>query len=205
MYKNFCNFFFRKLALRFETDAVNACNFLYTKAIFIKFLDHFIIFSPKLNFRSFAFVSYLWTRTISFVSFVRHVVTFSFRHARLRQSWMSSKNLSVVRTYSTVLHLRMTLFFLTPQGSANFFEVSKFRLQRTLGRILQRKIKLSCCLHADAKAERRYNSYSFFNSAVDGGEWSASRLGRALPPGKEPQYPLDRRLGGTQCWCEDRG
>jgi hypothetical protein len=28
-----------------------------------------------------------------------------------------------------------------------------------------------------------------------GVEWSASRPGRALPPGKDPRYPLDRRHG----------
>jgi hypothetical protein len=30
------------------------------------------------------------------------------------------------------------------------------------------------------------------------GEWSASHPGRALPRGKDPQYPLDRRLDGAQ-------
>jgi hypothetical protein len=35
--------------------------------------------------------------------------------------------------------------------------------------------------HAGAKGERKYSSYSFLASALDGGEWSASRLGRALP------------------------
>jgi hypothetical protein len=30
--------------------------------------------------------------------------------------------------------------------------------------------------------ERRYSSYSFSTSALDGGEWSASRPDRALPP-----------------------
>jgi hypothetical protein len=29
-------------------------------------------------------------------------------------------------------------------------------------------------------------------------EWSASRPGRALPPGKDPPPPLDRRLGGLR-------
>jgi hypothetical protein len=29
-----------------------------------------------------------------------------------------------------------------------------------------------------------YNSYSFSTLALDGGEWSASRSGRALAPGK---------------------
>jgi hypothetical protein len=46
--------------------------------------------------------------------------------------------------------------------------------------------------------ETRYSSYSFSTSALDGGEWSASRPGRALAPGKGPQYPLYRRLGGPQ-------
>jgi hypothetical protein len=42
------------------------------------------------------------------------------------------------------------------------------------------------------------NSYTFFTSALDGGEWSVSRPGRALPPGKGPRYPLYRRLGRPQ-------
>jgi hypothetical protein len=46
--------------------------------------------------------------------------------------------------------------------------------------------------------ERRYSSYSFLTSAPDGGEWSASRPGRALPRRKDPQYPLYRRLSGPQ-------
>jgi hypothetical protein len=38
---------------------------------------------------------------------------------------------------------------------------------------------------------------TFLTSALDGGEWSASLLGR-LSRGKSPRYPLDRRLGGPQ-------
>jgi hypothetical protein len=38
-----------------------------------------------------------------------------------------------------------------------------------------------------AWGERRYSSYSFTTSALDGGEWSASRPGRALTPGNDPQ------------------
>jgi hypothetical protein len=34
-------------------------------------------------------------------------------------------------------------------------------------------------------------------TALEGGEWSASRPGRSLPPGKT-RYPLYRRLGGPQ-------
>jgi hypothetical protein len=38
--------------------------------------------------------------------------------------------------------------------------------------------------------DRRYSSYCFLTSALEGGEWSASRPGRALPPGKEPPVPI---------------
>jgi hypothetical protein len=53
--------------------------------------------------------------------------------------------------------------------------------------------------------KRRYSSYSFTTSALDGGEWSASRPGRSLPPVKGPRYPLYRRLGGPQSRSGHRG
>jgi hypothetical protein len=53
--------------------------------------------------------------------------------------------------------------------------------------------------------ERRYSSYSFSTSALGGGEWSASRPGRALPTGKDPRYTLYRRLGGPQSRSGHRG
>jgi hypothetical protein len=43
--------------------------------------------------------------------------------------------------------------------------------------------------------DRRYSSYSFLTSALEGGEWSASRSGRALPPDKEPPVPTVREAG----------
>jgi hypothetical protein len=42
--------------------------------------------------------------------------------------------------------------------------------------------------------ERRYSSYSFSTSALDGGECSASRPGRAFTPGKGP--PVAHWTGG---------
>jgi hypothetical protein len=39
------------------------------------------------------------------------------------------------------------------------------------------------------------SSYSFTTSALDGGEWSASRPGRALPPGKGPPVPIVQEAG----------
>jgi hypothetical protein len=43
--------------------------------------------------------------------------------------------------------------------------------------------------------KRKYSSYSYLTSALDGGEWSASRPGRALPPGKEPPEPIGPEAG----------
>jgi hypothetical protein len=43
--------------------------------------------------------------------------------------------------------------------------------------------------------ERRYSSYSFLTSALDGGDWSASRPGRDLPPGKGPPVPTGEETG----------
>jgi hypothetical protein len=49
--------------------------------------------------------------------------------------------------------------------------------------------------HEGAWAERRYNSYSFSTSALDGGEWSASNPGRPLVPGKGPPVPIVQEAG----------
>jgi hypothetical protein len=46
--------------------------------------------------------------------------------------------------------------------------------------------------------EWRYSSTHSLTSALDGGEWSASRPGRFTPQGKITSYPLDRRVGGPQ-------
>jgi hypothetical protein len=43
--------------------------------------------------------------------------------------------------------------------------------------------------------DRRYSSYSFLTSALEGGEWSASRPGRALFPEKEPPVPIVQEAG----------
>jgi hypothetical protein len=41
--------------------------------------------------------------------------------------------------------------------------------------------------------------HAFLTSALNGGEWVASHLGRFAPPlGRNPRYPLDMRLVGAQ-------
>jgi hypothetical protein len=41
-------------------------------------------------------------------------------------------------------------------------------------------------------------THVFLISALDGGEWSVSRPSRFTPEGKNPRYPLERRLCGPQ-------
>jgi hypothetical protein len=54
------------------------------------------------------------------------------------------------------------------------------------------KAKNYSCLATVMQTPRgRGNSYSFLNSALDGGEWSALRSGRSLLLGKDPRYPLE--------------
>jgi hypothetical protein len=53
----------------------------------------------------------------------------------------------------------------------------------------------------EALGERRYSSYSFTTLALDGGEWSASRPGRALLPGKKPPIPTVQEAG----WASKAG
>jgi hypothetical protein len=43
--------------------------------------------------------------------------------------------------------------------------------------------------------ERSYSSYSFMTSAIEWGEWSASRPGRALALGKGPPVPIAQEPG----------
>jgi hypothetical protein len=43
--------------------------------------------------------------------------------------------------------------------------------------------------------ERKYSSYSLTTSALDGGEWSASRPGRTLAPGKGPPVRIVQEAG----------
>jgi hypothetical protein len=44
----------------------------------------------------------------------------------------------------------------------------------------------------------------FLDQALDGSEWSASRLGRFTPQGSSPRHPLQRRLGGSRNRSEQR-
>jgi hypothetical protein len=54
------------------------------------------------------------------------------------------------------------------------------------------------------RGERRNSSHSFTTSALDGGEWSASRPGHALRPGKGPPVPIvqEARWAPEPVWTQ---
>jgi hypothetical protein len=57
------------------------------------------------------------------------------------------------------------------------------------------KSSIPATRHGGVLGERRYSSYLFTTSELDGGEWSASRPGRALPLGKGPSVPIGQEAG----------
>jgi hypothetical protein len=52
-----------------------------------------------------------------------------------------------------------------------------------------------CMPPSDTVVKKRCSSYSFSTSVLDGGEWSASRPGHALAPGKGPPVPNVQEAG----------
>jgi hypothetical protein len=60
-------------------------------------------------------------------------------------------------------------------------------------------IKLNLSHHTPWRrlGERKYSSYSFLTSALRGGEWSASRPGRALALEIGPMVPIVQEAGWT--------
>jgi hypothetical protein len=53
--------------------------------------------------------------------------------------------------------------------------------------------------------ERRYSSYSFTTSALDGVSGQRHDPAALYPRGKDPRYPSERRLGGPQSRSGHRG
>jgi hypothetical protein len=88
-----------------------------------------------------------------------------------------------------------------PNGHGPYY---MFRLTlSTKGETVPRKGKVPLCLinyvprHEDVWGSGGI-ALRFLISALDEGDWSASRPGRFTPQGTSPRYPLDRRLGGPQ-------
>jgi hypothetical protein len=65
-----------------------------------------------------------------------------------------------------------------------------------------KNVPLPPCRH---QGERRYSSYSFLASALDGVSGQRHTPAGLYPRRKDPWYPLNRRLGRPQTWSGHRG
>jgi hypothetical protein len=91
----------------------------------------------------------------------------------------SSKITHVVQPWTSLsLYISVSNSFLQTAVS-HWLKLSHYTPRRSLG------------------GEDVYSSYSFMTSALDGGEWSASRPSHALPPGKGPPVPIVQEAGWT--------
>jgi hypothetical protein len=57
----------------------------------------------------------------------------------------------------------------------------------------------------EVQGERRYSSYSFMTSELDGMSGQRHAPATLYPRGKDLRYPLNRRLGGLQSRAGHRG
>jgi hypothetical protein len=71
-------------------------------------------------------------------------------------------------------------------------------------KVIIKKLMLSHYTPRRSLGERRYSSYSFLTTALDGGEWSAARPGRALAPRKGHQVPVvqEARWAPEPVWTQ---
>jgi hypothetical protein len=76
-----------------------------------------------------------------------------------------------------------------------FIEANSSHFIQLIVYVYPSKVSCPAARHGGGRGERRYSSYSFLTSALEGGEWSASRPGRALPPGKGPPVPIVQEAG----------
>jgi hypothetical protein len=92
---------------------------------------------------------------------------------------------------------RVLLVYICQQGVYPRGHVLLLRLPCVTNTVLKEPKAKAIPLHATEAlgGERRYSSYSFPTSALDGGEWSASRPGRALAPGIGPPVPIVQEAG----------
>jgi hypothetical protein len=73
-------------------------------------------------------------------------------------------------------------------ASAVIFSISYIKKQKSMQSCLTTR-------HDGAWGDKRYSSYSFSTSALDGGQWSGSRPGLALAPRKGPPVPIVQEAG----------
>jgi hypothetical protein len=106
------------------------------------------------------------------------------------------RNLSELQTAFYLSNLRFLRCHCSVDQHKHFLYSPSFCFLQILCSLTMYEKGKAVPLHAmEALGGRRYSSYSFTTSALDWGEWSASRPGRALPPGKEPPVPIGEEAG----------
>jgi len=65
----------------------------------------------------------------------------------------------------------------------------------TFSEFLRTKVPLPCSQEPATSLYPEPDESNLYLPALDGGEWSASRPGRALPPGKGPPVPIVQEAG----------
>jgi hypothetical protein len=96
------------------------------------------------------------------------------------------------------------MMILAPQTFSALLCIPIFSILPEVLYLLRSTVSCPTIHHKGTWGERMYSSYSSSTSALAGSEWSAPHPGYALASGKDPQYPLYRRLGGPQNRCGQR-
>jgi hypothetical protein len=103
----------------------------------------------------------------------------------MRDHWLYiNTEVWIVRTYGPKFPIDFFLF-LPPSSRSSVAYFTAYLINKSC----------PATRHEVAWGERGYSSYSFSTSALDGGEWSESRPGRALPPGKGPPVSIVQEAG----------
>jgi hypothetical protein len=77
----------------------------------------------------------------------------------------------------------------------SFVWIVQQQRNKSVRRVTVLKLKLSRYTPRRRLWGEEYSSYTFSTTALDGGEWSASRPGRASAPGKGPSVPIVQEAG----------
>jgi hypothetical protein len=79
-----------------------------------------------------------------------------------------------------------------------------YTVNRHYNMILHKSNGVSTIAMQSHRGDRKYSSYSFLTSALDGDEWSATRPVGALPPWQAPPVPIgqETRWASVLVWTQ---
>jgi hypothetical protein len=117
------------------------------------------------------------------------------RHSHFYQQMLFCLNFCNLIHFQSNSLLAYHIYTLRQYILCNYRKDNIWRWQPSVTHIIYLRLKLSHCTPQRRLGERRYSPYSFSTSALDGGEWSASRHGRALSPGKGPPVTIVQEAG----------